>query len=348
MINKAGGSSDSPTGMSAPLVSVIIPTRNEQATISKCLDSILGNSYPLDKLEIIVVDGMSSDGTRNIIKEYMARYPMVKLLDNPRLITPVALNIGIKAAQGDIIVRVDGHSYVDTDFLLQSVKALFEHPEADCVGGVVSNIGTGLIGESISLVLNSPFGVGNARFRTGNYEGFVDTVAFGAYRKEVFRKYGLFDERLARNQDIEFNSRLRKHGGRVYLTPAIKAYYYNPSSFLAFWRKNFSNGLWNVYTTKIARGSLSPRHFVPFVFVLSLLVSGGLALFTTIGKILFGVVGGSYLLGALFASIAIGIRKGLKFVPILPLAFFTLHFSYGLGSLWGLLTVWKFDTKEER
>lgn len=325
-----------------PFVSVIIPTRQERFTIGKCLDSILENSYPLDKLEIIVVDGMSNDGTREILKRYMAQYPQMKLLDNPRLITPVALNIGVKAAQGDIIVILGAHSYIDKDFLSQCAKALSEHSEADCVGGVIRSIGEGLIGESISLVLSSPFGVGGARYKTGGHEGFVDTVAYGAYRNEVFRKIGVFDERLVRNQDIEFNSRLRRHGGKIYLTSAIKVFYHSRSSPSQFWRQNFGNGLWNVYTTKIAPGTLSIRHFVPFAFVLGLLISGGLALFTAVGKFLLGLIGGSYLLGALLASIQIGIRKGLRFIPILPLAFFTLHFSYGLGSMWGLLTVWKF------
>lgn len=169
--------------MKMSLVSAIIPTRQERNTIEKCLDSVLANSYPIDKLEIIVVDGMSSDGTREIVKKYVARYPIVKLLDNPQLVTPTALNIGIKAAQGDIIVILGAHSYIDKDFLLQSVKALYEHPKADCVGGVACTIGTSLIGGAIASALSSPFGVGNARFRTGNYEGFVDTVAYGAYRR---------------------------------------------------------------------------------------------------------------------------------------------------------------------
>jgi len=327
---------------------VIIPTRNERATIGKCLDSVLNNSYPLDKIEIIVVDGMSSDGTREIVKRYMARYSIVKLLDNPRLITPVALNIGVKAARGDVILILGAHSYIDKDFLSQSIKALSEHPEADCVGGVEYSVGENLVSRTIALVFSSPFGVGGARYRIGGYEGYVDTVALSVYRKEVFERVGFFNERLIRNQDIEFNSRLRKQGGKIYLTPAIKAYYYTPSSLLAFWRKNFSNGLWNIYTTKVAPGSLSLRHFVPLSFVLSLLASGGLAFFTHIGKILLGLIVGSYLLGALLASISIGIRKGLKFIFILPLVFFTLHFSYGLGSLWGILTAWRFGTKEKR
>lgn len=334
--------------LTMPFVSVIIPTRQEKATISKCLDSILENSYPLDKLEIIVVDGMSSDGTREIVKRYMARYPMVKLLGNPRLITPVALNIGVKAAQGDIIVILGGHSYIEEDFLLQSVKTLSEHPEADCVGGVEHSVGKNLIGRAIALVLSSPFGVGGARYRIGGYEGFVDTVALSVYRKEVFERIGLFDERLVRNQDIEFNSCLRKHGGKIYLTPAIKAFYYNPSSLSRFWRQNFANGLWNVYTTKIAPGTLSIRHFVPFVFVLSLLVSGGLVFFTGIGKILLGLIGGSYFFWALLASIGIGVRKGARYIPILLLVFFVLHFSYGLGSLCGLLTVWRFSVSRKQ
>jgi len=330
-----------------PLVSVIIPTRQESATIGKCLDSILRNSYPSDRIEIIVVDGMSSDGTREIVKRYIAQHPIVELLDNPRLVTPVALNIGIKAAHGDIIVILGAHSYIDKDFLLQSVKALSEHPEADCVGGVLYAMGRSPISRAIALVLGSSFGVGGARYKTGGHNGFADTVAYGAYRRKVFNKIGLFDERLIRNQDVEFNSRLRRHGGKIYLTRAIKVFYYNPSSFSRFWRQNFANGLWNIYTTKVAPGTLSIRHFVPFVFVLSLLVSGGLALFTGIGKILLGLAGGSYLLGTLLASIKIGVRKGVKSIPILPLAFFTLHFSYGLGSLWGLLTVWRFDVNEK-
>lgn len=331
-----------------PLISLIMPVRNEGKYIRETLDSILNNNYPTDQLEIIIVDGLSSDATREIVKSYMDSYPMLKLLDNSRLITPVALNIGVKAAQGDIIVILGGHSYVEKDFLTQSVKALLDHPEADCVGGIRASVGTGLIGESIATVLCSPFGSGGARFRAGGYNGFVDTVASGAYQKKIFGKIGLFDERLVRNQDIEFNSRLGRHGGKIYLTPAIKVFYHSRSSLSQFWRQNFANGLWNIYTTKIVPGSLSIRHYVPFAFVLSLLVSGGLALFTGIGKILLGLIGGSYLFGALLASAKIGMRKGVKYVPVLPLVFFVLHFSYGVGSLCGLLTVWRFNANKKQ
>jgi len=322
-----------------PQISVIIPARNEQATIGKCLDSILGNSYPSDKLEILVVDGMSSDGSRGITEEYMAQYPAVKLLDNPRLVTPVALNIGVKAAQGDIIVILGAHSHIDKDFLSQSVKALSEIPEADCVGGVVCNIGEGLVGESISSVLSSPFGVGNARFRTGNYKGFVDTVAFGAYRREVFERIGFFDEVFIRNQDDEFNYRLIKGGGKIYLTPQIQYYYYVRPSLHKLWSQYFQYGYWKVRVIQKHRLPASWRHVVPTAFVISLVGSGVSAIWSLWGLYALGMISVSYLASSLLFSLIISLKKGLLYLPLLPLAFGAIHFSYGLGFLKG---VWDF------
>jgi len=322
-----------------PFVSVVIPTREEKATIGKCLDSVLKNSYPLDKLEIIVVDGMSSDGTRRVVEEYIARYSMVKLLDNPRLITPVALNIGVQATQGDIIVRVDGHSYVGADFLSQSVKALSEHPEADCVGGVVYGIGGNLISNTIASALSSPFGVGNARFRTGGYEGFVDTVAFGAYRREVFERIGLFDEVFIRNQDDEFNYRLIKGEGKIYLTPQIRYHYYVRPSLCKLWAQYFQYGYWKVRVIQKHRLPASWRHVVPTAFVISLVGSGISGIWSLWGLYALGAITGSYLAASLLFSLIISVKKGWRYLPLLPVAFGAIHSSYGLGFLKG---VWDF------
>jgi len=330
-----------------PLVSCIILMRNEKAFIEKTIESVLMNDYPKDKLEILVVDGMSKDGSREILEGIAIKDHRVKLLDNNKRITPAAMNIGIKNAKGDVIILLSGHSYIAKDYIRLCVKYL-EKTKADCVGGPMRAVGTNHVGKAISLLHHSFFGMGGGKFHDVNYEGYVDTVYLGAYRREVFEKVGYYDERLVRNQDIEMNARIRKSGGKVYLTPEIRSYYYPRSTLRDFSKQSFRNGLWNIYTTKVARGSLSLRHFVPVAFVLSLLVSGGLAILAVPGRILLGVVGGSYLLGALLASIKIGMQEGLRFLPILPLAFFTLHFSYGLGSLWGLLTVWRFGANEER
>lgn len=321
------------------LVSVIIPTRQERNTIEKCLDSVLANSYPIDKLEIIVVDGMSSDGTREIVKKYVAQYPIVKLLDNPQVITPTALNIGIKAAQGDIIVILGAHSYIDKDFLLQSVEALCEHPEADCVGGVACTIGTSLIGGAIASALSSPFGVGNARFRTGNYEGFVDTVAYGAYRREVFKRIGFFDEAFIRGQDAEFNYRLAKSGSKIYLTPRIRYYYYVRPSLRKFWAQYYQYGYWKARIIQKHRLPSSWRHLVSVVFLLSLVGSGILTIWSPWGLYALSIIGGSYIAASLLFSSIISAKKGWGYLPLLPLAFGAIHFGYGLGFLKG---IWDF------
>ena len=325
-----------------PRVSVIVPARNEYDYIECCLQSILDNEYPRERLEIIVVDGMSSDGTQQLVVGFGSKYDNVKLINNLKKNTPSAMNIGIQESIGDIIIILGAHSWVKEDFIEESVRNL-QAKDAVGVGGPVQQVGNGYIGEVVSLVLSSPFGVGNSKFKYSQKEQYVDTIAYGAYRREIFDKVGLFDESLVRNQDLDLNKRIRKSGGKLFLTPAICSYHQCPSSAWRLAKLAIGNGYWAMRTV----GTISIRHFVPFAFILSLLVSGGLALFTEVGKVLLGIVGGSYLLGALLASAKIGLRKGLRFIPILPLAFFTMHFSYGLGSLWAILTVWRFGAKEE-
>jgi len=320
-----------------PLVSVIIPTREEKAGIGKCLDSILGNSYSTHKLEVIVVDGMSNDGTREIVKERQKKHPNLRLLDNPKRVTPAAMNIGIKNAQGDVIIIVNGHSYLAKDFIIQSVNHLQEHPDADCVGGTLQSVHETFVGEVIALAADSPFGAGGTRYRTKKGEEYTsDTVPYAAYRKEVFQRIGLIDEELFRDQDEEFNYRLIKRGGKIYYTPEIKSYLHTRSSLKKLWRQHLQYGYWKVRVFQKTLMPVSWRHLVPAAFVISLIGSSIWAIWSPWGLYALGTISGSYLTASLLFSLMISAKNGWRYLLLLPLAFSTIHFSYGLGFLKGL------------
>ena len=312
-------------------VSVVLPVHNEEKYISRCLDSILAQDFPCDQLEIWVVDGMSDDGTREILRRYAEKYRNIRIIDNPQKITPVALNTGITMARGDVIVRIDGHAVYSKEYIKKCVEFL-KKTDADNVGGVVEHRGIGLMGLAIAFAQSCRFGLGGAKFRTAKKEQFVDTVFPGAWYRRSFEKYGLFNEALVRNQDIEHNARIRKNGGKIFLSPKIKSYYYCRSNLKDLWCQNFRNGLWNIKTCKIAPGSLSLRHFIPLFFVLALLT-------TWLIPWLWFCIVGSYLLGSLFYSIKIALVHGPKYFFIMPIVFLTLHLSYGIGLLTGLLFI---------
>ncbi|HQG47408.1 MAG TPA: glycosyltransferase family 2 protein, partial [bacterium] len=232
-----------------PFISIIMPIRNEEAYIANALASIQAQDYPADRYEVLVIDGMSDDRTRMIVKSQMESMPNLRLFDNPDQIVPHALNIGIAQSRGEIIIRVDGHVALEKNYLSLCIAYLERVREADCVGGIIISMNSSFIGEAIALAMSSTFGVGNAYFRTrqeGDQEDFVDSVAFGAYRRQLFTRIGLFDEELVRCQDDEFNYRLRKSGGRIFLTPLIRSYYFSRTSLRALWRQYFQYGLWKV------------------------------------------------------------------------------------------------------
>jgi glycosyltransferase involved in cell wall biosynthesis len=339
----------------SPFISIIIPVRNEEKYIGRCLSSILCQDYPSDKMEVILVDGMSEDQTIEKIKEIFDPLKSnkrklkradkdkgigVRILNNPRKIVPCALNVGIKEARGDLIIRMDAHAEYARNYISKCVDRL-RISDADNVGGTIKSIpgGNTLIGNAIALASANTFGVGNSKFRTSHKAEYVDTVAFGAWPRWVFGEKNLFDERLARNQDIEFNARIRKEGGKVFLTPEIKSFYRCKETLMGLWRQNFENGKWVVYTKMIAPYTLSYRHFVPFLFVLSLILSLVFAPFVSVlGNVFISIVC-AYLLSSIFFSTKISFVKGLRYFFVLPLVFATLHFSYGLGSVWGLVNL---------
>jgi len=325
-------------------LSIISPIRNEEKYIDKCLASLVNQDYDKQNYEILVIDGVSTDKTREIVKQYESNYDNIKLFDNPNKTVPYALNIGIKHAIGDVIIRVDGHAVIEKDYLLQCVKYL-KNTRAECVGGVIENINETYIGKAIALAMSSPFGVGNARFRTSGEEGFVDCLAFGAYRREVFDKIGNFDEEFVRCQDDELNYRLRKFGGKIFFTPKIKSYYYPRSNLKKLWRQYFQYGFWKIRVLQKHFKTMQPRQFVPPAFVFSLLTTGVLGVFSTRALWLFLSIILTYLVACFAVSLKISLKKGFEYLKILPIIFFMLHISYGLGFLFGLIRFLKYWKK---
>jgi cellulose synthase/poly-beta-1,6-N-acetylglucosamine synthase-like glycosyltransferase len=323
-----------------PFVSIVIPTRNEEKYIEKCLDSIIANDYPKDKLEVLVVDGMSEDKTRDVVKKIAKRCKFIKLLDNLNRVTPIALNIGIKNAEGDIIIILSAHSTIAPDFVAKNVEYLQE-TEASCVGGIMQTRGdTSFLGKIISLAMSSPFGVGNAMFRIGvKKPTYVDTVPFGAYKKEVFSKIGLFDEELVRNQDDEFNLRLIKNGGKILLVPEIVSYYYARDSLSKLWRMYFQYGYFKIRVIQKIDAIFTVRQVIPSLFVGSLMLTGILSFLTKYFLGMFFAILGLYLTANIVFSFYIALKNGLKLLLVLPVAYATLHFGYGLGFLKG---IWDF------
>ena len=322
------------------LVSIISPCRNEERFIGKCLDSLIANDYPKDKMEVLVVDGMSEDGTRKVIGEYTKKYLFIKVLDNPKKISPCALNIGIKNAKGEIILIMDAHAACQNNYISRCVKYLYEY-NVDNVGGTMVTLPKteGFMGKAIVKVLTSCFGVGNADFRTGvNQPKETDTVFGGCYRREVFDKIGYFNENLVSSQDMDFNIRLKKQGGKIMLFPDIISYYYTRSDFKSFCKNNFRNGFWAIYPMKFVKNMpVSIRHLVPLLFILSLMFSLLFSFFFHPASRLFLFIIISYAVANIYFSTKIALQqKNLTYLLLMPTVFASLHFGYGLGSVLGL------------
>jgi glycosyltransferase involved in cell wall biosynthesis len=320
-----------------PFISVIIPCLNEEELISKCIDSILANDYAYDNLEILIIDGMSKDKTRKLVKEYMNKHYFIRLLDNPKKKVPNALNIGIKNARGDIIIRMDAHTQYEKEYISKCIIYLQKN-NVDNVGGICITVASNntLIAQAIVLVLSHPFGVGNSYFRIGTKEPkYVDAVPFGCYKREVFNKIGLFNENLIRNQDIEFNLRLKRAGGKILLVPDIISYYHARSTLISFANNNFLNGFWVIYGIKFSKLPFSIRHLVPLFFILSLISTSLLSIFYHPFLYVFASILGLYSVINIFFSLKLSLIHGIRYFSTIVSAFSTLHFSYGFGSLWG-------------
>lgn len=252
------------------MLSVICPIYNEERYIAGCIESILAQDFPKTELEVLFVDGMSTDRTREIVDIYTKRYPFIHLIDNPERIVPFAMNRGIAASKGKVVMRLDAHATYESNYFSNLVAAL-KRLGADNVGSVCKTDVLNKTPKTLAIreVLSNKFGVGNSTFRTGiDHEMQVDTVPFGCWRRDVFEKYGLYDVRLVRNQDIELNKRIQRGGGKIYIVPGTSCTYLARETYAKLARNNYGNGMWNMLTVYYTRQlkSLSLRHFVPLIF----------------------------------------------------------------------------------
>lgn len=324
------------------MLSVVCPTYNEEKYIRHCIESILSQDFQKGNMEVLFVDGMSTDKTRDIIAEYQVQYPYFRIIDNPDRIVPYAMNRGIDASVGEVIIRLDAHADYQPNYFSALVRRLYEL-EADNVGTVCKTDVLNKTPKALAIkeVLGNKFGVGNSIFRTGVSDvQQVDTVPFGCWQRGVFEKYGLYDVRLVRNQDIELNKRIIRGGGKIFIVPDTFCTYYARETFKALAKNNFGNGKWNIMTVWFTKyfKSLSIRHFIPAVFVLSLILPMvGMLLWKPIGFVALAVLI-VYLLVMGGVAFVISLKKRCHYIYLL-MAFMVLHFSYGIGSLFGIMSV---------
>jgi glycosyltransferase involved in cell wall biosynthesis len=322
-----------------PFVTVVMPVRNESSFIRQSLGAVLAQDYPADRTEILIADGMSDDGTREAIR-HMCPNGRVRIIDNPERIAPTGLNRAYKQAQGSILVRIDGHCVVSPAHISRCVALLEEHA-CEGVGGPIKTIGASWMSKAIAACMSSSFGVGGSAFRVlKDRELWADTIPFPAYTRAAVEKIGLYDEELVRNQDDEYNARLRKAGGRLLLSPQLVSRYYSRSSLGRLARQYFQYGFWKVRVLQKHPAQMKSRHFVPVLLVLAMLVS---ILASMTGWIPVAVplaIIASYLVPLLIATLMTCWRLGYSYAGILPLIFATLHLSYGAGFLLGLIRFW--------
>ncbi len=324
-----------PDDASLPFVSAIVPMRNERRHIERCLRSLAAQDYPPDRFEVIVVDGGSDDGSLELVESMREQVPNLRLLENRGKHTARGLNIGLAFAKGEVIARVDAHAAVAPDFLRESVAAL-RRTDADVVGGPIQTLGEGSAGEAVALAVSSPFGVGNAVFRYSQQEQWTDTVAFPAYRRDVFDRFGPFAE-IDGGEDDEFHYRLRDAGGRILLTPAIRSTYYARRSYWELALQYFGYGQAKVVVLSRHPRRTRLRQLTPSAFVLALLASAVAALFGGLLVLPLAILAGLYLTASLAGSFVVARRHGWRHVFRLPLAFACMHLAYGLGFLSGLV-----------
>ncbi len=318
-----------------PLVTIVLPIRNEASYITRCLDAVIAQDYPLEKIEIIIVDGQSDDGTREIAAQYASRDPRIRLMENPNRIVPTALNRAIRAARGVVIIRVDGHAVIAPDYVRRCVQVLDE-VDADCVGGPIETVGETAMSRAIALAQSSPFGVGSASFRYARDARYVDTLAFGAHRREVFDRVGWFDEALVRNQDDEFNFRLIRAGGKIWLDPRIRSTYFSRSTLRALWNQYFGYGFWKIRVIQKHHSVASWRHLAPAALVLTFMGAAIISLLVQ-NVVPFSLVAFVYVFGSLNASVIQSVQNGWRYFHILFFAFAAMHFGYGFGFVYGLI-----------
>lgn len=323
-------------------VSLIIPCYNERATIGLLLEAIKDQTYPSDELEIIVADGISSDGTREVLEEFAVAHPemIINIIDNPKRIIPAALNRAIEEANGSIVIRLDAHTAPERDYVERCLETL-ERTGAANVGGlwIIRPGGEGWMARAIAVAASHPIGAGDARYRVSGDEGPVETVPFGAFQRGWLERVGDFDETLLTNEDYEFNTRIREAGGVVWFNPAIRTVYYARSNLSALARQYARYGYWKTRMLRRYPGTLRWRQALPPLFILSLLILSIASFFTSFALYALSLQLGIYVMITLAAALLETVRQ--KDVGLLfgfPIAIWTMHFSWGTSFLRGILS----------
>lgn len=327
---------------SLPVVTVVVPCRNEERHIAQCLESILANDYPKDRMEILIVDGMSEDRTREIVTRYAQRFPWIRLVDNPQKHIPAAMNLGIQNARGETIIKMDAHSTYQSNHISLCV-GYQEKYRAENVGGFcrISPGADTAMAKAIVLALGHRFGSGNANVKVGvNKPTWSDTAAFGCFKKELFEHIGMFDEHLLSSSDLDLNQRIQAAGGGILVVPDVVIDYAADANLRAFGRHIFADGVWISYVLKFGKRAWSWRHWVPCAFVLSMLCSFALALVNPAFLWLGLGIASVYAAASLAVSLQIAVRERDPWVAfLLPIVFAVRHLVHGAGTLFGLVLV---------
>jgi len=331
-----------------PLVSVIIPCRNEEKFIGNCLDSIIAQNYPGDKIEILVIDGMSEDDTKNILEKYSKKNKFIEIIENTKRITPVAMNIGIKKAKGDIIMRCDAHSEYPKNYISEIVE-WHEKNLADNIGGVWDTVpgDNNKKAKAIALAMCHPIGVGfSYRTEKAKKEKFVDTVPFGSWKKNTLKEVGLFDENFIRAQDLEYNIRIKKMGKKILMLPWLKIKYYARENYKKLFKMFFQYGYWKNLVNRKHKILSSLRQVIPVLFVIVFLILALTSFFSIIILEIFITYNLIYLISLFLVSILIFVKeKNIILIPPLIWSFIIIHFSYGIGYIKGFMDIFILNKK---
>jgi glycosyltransferase involved in cell wall biosynthesis len=327
--------------MISPTVSIVVPCYNEESTIESLLDAISRQTFPIKDVEVIISDGMSTDDTREVIRQFQVTHPDLKiiLIDNADRIIPAALNRGIEVSQGDYVIRLDAHSIPYRTYIQMCVKVLDETGAANA-GGVweIQPGGDGWIARSIAAAAGHPMGAGGARYRLGGSEGIVDTVPFGAFKRTWLDHVGPFDESLLTNEDYEYNVRLREAGGLVWFDPEIRSIYLARPNLSALARQYWRYGFWKARMLRRYPKSLKPRQALPPLFVALTLLGLIFSPFFPFARLCLGVQLASYLILLFGAGFLTAIhRKDAGMLIGVPVSTLTMHFAWGTAFLWSVL-----------
>lgn len=320
-------------------VAVVIPTLNEELYIERCLETVRKQTFPFEEMDVMVVDGGSKDNTRVIVERYSEKWSNVRLIDNPERIQSIAFNIGVKNSSAPYVIRLDAHAEYHPSYIELCLKALSENHEIGDVGGVwdIRPRRKGIIPEANAILNQSRFGIGGASFRVGAKAGYVDTVPFGAFPRHVINEIGGMREDMPRAEDNEYVSRIKKAGYKIYLNPDIICTYYSRETIEASAKQMYANGLSIGHLFYVDRNAIGLRHFIPFLFVMSLLLSIIASLIWKPFINIFFLIIALYFLSSLVATTYLCSKHGWKYCFVLPLLFFIVHVSYGYGTIVGLL-----------